>query len=115
MITTAQELPRIMADIVYLEKLKETVDPASGMSIGLRRGVPHDNEWVEDDDAKRPWVFMSYRGPDNKGGCQGMKDLISLVLEDRKRYLQWALKQAADEIKEQLAIIEKTKEFESQS
>jgi hypothetical protein len=41
-----------------LLSISKNADPASGISFMIRRGVARDNEDVEDDDVKRPWVVV---------------------------------------------------------
>ncbi len=44
--------------IKQLQEMNRKSDPASGMSFSVRLGVSRDNESVEDDDEKRPWVTV---------------------------------------------------------
>lgn len=50
-----------------LEKILAESDPASGVSFSVRRGVAKDNEVVEDDDKKRPWVTIEVSEPSGFG------------------------------------------------
>lgn len=46
------------AKIAALKKVLRDMDPASGVSISIRRGVPQDNDDVEDDALRRPWTTV---------------------------------------------------------
>jgi hypothetical protein len=41
-----------------LDKILKDMDPASGVSVSIRRGVSRDNPDVEDDELRRPWVTV---------------------------------------------------------
>lgn len=84
----AELLKTAVEDIKFLQKLRKDVDPASCMSIGVRRGVPQDNDDVEDDATRRPWRTMTFSGGDT-GTVEGMHSLIDALIRDRLRSLQY--------------------------
>lgn len=88
-------------DIRFLKKLKKDVDPASCMSISVRRGVPQDNENVDGDEYKRPWRTFSFKGNDayktERGGIGGMQDLIELLTQDRLSSLRFWVKAGTEQ------------------
>lgn len=45
-------------NIEDLKKILKEMDPASGVSISIRRGVARDNEEDDYDSTKRPWVLV---------------------------------------------------------
>ncbi len=90
-----EQINTAIEDIVFLQKLKKDLDPASCMSISVRHGVARDNDDIEDDDVKRPWRTMQFMGSD-RGLTDGMEKLIDMLIEDRVRSLKgWA--QSANE------------------
>ena len=91
----AAQMKLALEDIKFLLKLKKDVDPASGMSVSVRRGVPQDNADVEDDDTRRPWRTMSFIGS-NVGLPDGMHKLIDLLIADRVQSLKLWVKSGAD-------------------
>lgn len=85
--TTQDNLKAAMGDVAFIEGLINKCDPASGISISLRRGVPQDNDAVEDDHERRPWRSFSFSGmPDH--ACCGDHDvvinLLKTLLQERK-------------------------------
>lgn len=54
--STADIIARRIQNIKALRKLQKEVDPASGMSVCVRRGVLADRD--EDDPERRPWIQM---------------------------------------------------------
>jgi hypothetical protein len=97
----AKLIERTAEDIRFLKKLKKGVDPASCISIGIRRGVPYDNEDVEDDATRRPWRTFSFQGNDvnrtDRGGIGGMQDLIEILIQDRLQSLRFWVKAGAEQ------------------
>jgi hypothetical protein len=51
-------LKRAREILAGLKKIMADADPASGVSFAVRRGVARDNEAVEGDEDKRPWVTL---------------------------------------------------------
>lgn len=93
----AAQMKLALEDIKFLQKLKKDVDPASCMSVSVRRGVPQDNADVEDDDTRRPWRTMSFRGTDTRGGgLADMYRLIDLLIADRVQSLKLGIKAGAE-------------------
>jgi len=95
----AKQITTTIEDIRFLQKLKKDVDPASCMSIGVRRGVPQDNDDVDGDEYKRPWRQFSFSGNDSnqtgRGGVVGMLDLIDILIADRVKSLKFWVHQGA--------------------
>lgn len=54
--STAQAIAKRIANIHALRKLQEQVDPASGLSLSVRRGVLTSRD--ERDEERRPWIEM---------------------------------------------------------
>jgi hypothetical protein len=96
---SAEIIKTTIEDIKFLQKLKKNVDPASCMSIGVRRGVPQDNEEVDDDSTRRPWRTFGFSGYDvnstERGGMGGMRDLIDILIADRVKSLKFWVDAAA--------------------
>lgn len=82
-----EQIKLATADIEKLRKLLKDIDPASGLSVSLRRGVARDNDEVDDDSDKRPWHTMEI--------CENMESIIHDVLEARTNSLQYWLKYGA--------------------
>jgi hypothetical protein len=97
----AEQITKTVEDIKFLKKLKKDVDPASCMSIGVRRGVPQDNEDADSDEYKRPWRQFSFSGHDShsteRRGVGGMHDLIDILIADRVKSLKFWIHQGAME------------------
>lgn len=83
--TTWETLNERVATKRALDKLAKQVDPASGMTLCVRRGVMHDSE--DEDPDCRPWINVSICQPDT------MAALITNMLTDVKfsirNYRQW--------------------------
>jgi hypothetical protein len=106
---STQRIQNILDDIVFLQNLKEEVDPASCMSIAVRRGVPRNNPDDDHDEENRPWRSMSFVG--SLGKCNGMYFLIDMLIEDRNASLQLAINQTDKEVIDQKIAIEKARLF----
>lgn len=85
-----------MSDIRALQKLRKEVDPASGLSISVRRGVARDNPDVEYDHKKRPWRTVEI--------CDDMESLIDLLIKERSRSLSHWVKRAEAYSEEMISI-----------
>jgi hypothetical protein len=79
-----------VADIKALRKLKKDIDPASGMSVSVRRGVARDNDDVEYDHEKRPWLTMEFSDTVN------MDSMIDLLIRDRLSALRFWLNRGGE-------------------
>lgn len=88
MIDYVEQIKLAQEDIKFLTKLKKDVDPASCMSISVRRGVPEDNADVGDDCHRRPWRTMPFIGPVHNGKTEGMEALIDMLIADRTESLK---------------------------
>lgn len=92
-------IKKIRAEIAFLEKLKKEVDPASCMSVAVRRGVPSDNPDIEDNVERRPWMVMQY------GTNCSMNNLLDLLISDRTQSLVYFTRRAQEYVKELEAVI----------
>lgn len=79
-INHAEQIHKAIDDIRALRQLKKDVDPASGMSVSLRRGVSHDNPDVDDDNVNRPWETMEI--------CEHMEEIIDILIAERIKSLR---------------------------
>ncbi len=80
--------------LAQLEQIKKDMDPASGVSFMVRRGVAHDNETVEDDENKRPWVELSLSNLDHN---TSILDLLIFAAMENITFWEKATKHAIDE------------------
>ena len=71
----AAQIKKAISDIQALKTLVKTVDPASGMSVCVRRGVLSDRVEDEDNRARREWVSTEI--------CQHMGEILGLLIEAR--------------------------------
>lgn len=55
---TWEHLQAAKKSLLALDKITKDADPASGITFAVRRGVARDNEDVEDDAFRRPWVTV---------------------------------------------------------
>jgi len=46
------------AKLAGLQRILKDMDPASGVSFAVRRGVARDDDEVDNDSTKRPWVTL---------------------------------------------------------
>lgn len=51
-------LKQTRANLAAIKAIREQADPASGVSFAVRRGVARDNEDLDGDDIRRPWVTV---------------------------------------------------------
>ena len=58
----AEQVLKTIEGIKALRKLLKDVDPASGMSVAVRRGVARDDDTREDDASRRPWTTIEMGG-----------------------------------------------------
>ncbi len=70
-----QNLKLTREKILGLEKILNQIDPASGLSVSFRRGVARDNDDIEDDDIRRPWVTCEI------GGIATGENVAKLLIE----------------------------------
>lgn len=69
----AERLDRIAA----LAKLRKEVDPASGMSVMVRRGVIADDPHDPDKDGHRPWIALET--------AEGMEEILTKLIATQER------------------------------
>ena len=70
-----QNLKLTRERIAGLKKILLQIDPASGLSVSFRHGVARDNEDVEDDEIRRPWVTCEI------GGIATGENVAKLLIE----------------------------------
>lgn len=101
--TSLQNLKETRERISGLQKILKQIDPASGLSIAFRRGVARDNEEVEDDDTRRPWVTCEV------GGIATGENVAKLLIEttlnalkDLETYWMKAVQRDLEEMQKEL-------------
>ncbi len=55
---TFTHLTNLILQRERLKKIRADMDPASGVSFAVRRGVARNNDEVEDDETRRPWATI---------------------------------------------------------
>lgn len=59
------------------------MDPASGVSFSVRRGVIWDNDAIEDDCIRRPWITVE------SSDLQSAKTIIELIIQDTEKQIKF--------------------------
>ena len=96
MIDYVEQIKLAQEDIKFLTTLKKAVDPASCMSVSIRRGVAHDSADDEHDHERRPWRTMPFMGVVHNGKTDGMEALIDMLIADRTESLKMWQRSARD-------------------
>jgi hypothetical protein len=89
--------------IKKLEGLKNKIDPASGMSVCVKRGVLSDANEEENDRPLREWISIEI--------CENMEEIIDLLLVTQVNSLKLWLNSARQEEKEASLAIKSGEEF----
>lgn len=79
---TLQNLKLTRERISGLKKIFSQIDPASGLSVSFRRGVARNNEDIEDDEFRRPWVTCEI------GGIATGENVAKLLIETTIKALE---------------------------
>ena len=87
---TADIIARRIANIKALRRLQKDVDPASGMSVCVRRGVLANQD--EDDAERRPWIQMEL--------ADHMDAILELAIDAQMKSLKMFKGSAVREIAE---------------
>ena len=94
------------AKIAALKKILKDMDPASGVAISIRRGVARDNDDVENDAERRPWVTVECSSMD---GAKIVIETAIAVAADSERFWLANAKKDHEKLGEFLAAETKTK------
>jgi hypothetical protein len=92
-----------MDKIRKLRTLKKQVDPASGLAVAVRRGVPQDNEDVEHDAESRPWTSMET--------SVNMQEILDLLIKEQLGSLKFRVSRGAEYAKMLAATVVLGREF----
>lgn len=82
------------ANIDMLRQIRHQIDPASGLSVSIRRGGARDNPDVEDDDERRPWVVTEF------SDMITMAKVVDLAIAENHSSASYWLARARDEHRE---------------
>lgn len=92
-------LKKVRKDYAALLKISKESDPASGVSFSVRRGVAHDNEAVEDDETRRPWVTTELSDP------RVVADVMSSLLSGAQARIEYWTSVVKRDIKDAEAVL----------
>lgn len=98
---TSQIISQRIKNIRQLRALRDLVDPASGMSVMVRRGVLRDRD--EDDQERRAWVELEI--------CDHMDGILELLIDAQTRSLDLFIKSAGREIAGLNQAVREAKDF----
>lgn len=90
-------------DIKKLKELKKEIDPASGISICVRRGIFSDLAEVENDRPLREWIEMEL--------CENMEEIIEILLDAQIKSLKFSVCLAKSNLKDITKAIQMGEEF----
>jgi hypothetical protein len=84
-----ENLQKVMSRLSALHKLKDKVDPASGMSVLVRRGVLSDRAEDEDNRERRQYIEIET--------LYFMPEIIDLLIKGQEEHRSFWIKQCKQE------------------
>lgn len=101
--TPIQNLKLTRERISGLKKILSQIDPASGFSIAFRRGVARDNDDIEDDDTRRPWVTCELGGISSEENLgKSLMEKTLEALKDLETFWMKAVQRDLEEMQKEL-------------
>jgi hypothetical protein len=94
----AAQLKRIEA-IKQLRDVLKKMDPASGLTVHIRRGVAADNPEYDDDQTRRPWVLSELSGA-GEHGMDPMRLIVNTLIQQNLESLRFLNMMAKSELKQ---------------